>query len=76
MTERACFCEVTATTHRISWWGVLPGERVRRNRLMNGGDWGWDATCTCGWDSRTGGAIQERVREAVAAHKWDVAHGF
>lgn len=57
--------------HTIKWWGVDPAsrERIPRNRHMNGRDWGWDATCSCGWDSRTGGAIQERVREAIADHK-------
>lgn len=60
------------TGHSIRWWGVLPdGERVPRNRHMNGGDWGWDATCSCGWDSRSGGMIQERIREAIADHKLD-----
>jgi len=65
---------MTTTTHRITWWGVEPTDRsrVRRNQHMNGGDWGWDATCTCGWDSRTGGALQERIREAIADHRWDV----
>lgn len=65
------------TSHRITWYGVIPGyppERVRRNRHMAGGDWGWDATCDCGWDSRTGGAIQARIREDIERHKWDVAY--
>lgn len=65
--------------HRIRWFGVLPdGERVPRNRHMNGGDWGRDATCSCSWDSRTGGAIQERIREAIADHRsvaeWNATH--
>lgn len=55
--------------HRISWWGVAGGERVPRTGSMNTRGWGFDATCTCGWDSRTGGAIAPRIKEAVAAHR-------
>lgn len=38
--------------------------------------WGWDARCSCGWGSHTGGAIAPRIRDAIASHKWDVANGF
>lgn len=59
--------------HRVRWFGVIPGpgncERVPRNRMMNGRDWGWDATCSCGWETRTGGAIQQRIREAISEHR-------
>lgn len=48
--------------------------RVRRNARMNGRDWGWDATCSCGWDSRIGGGTQAAVRRAIGDHKWDVAY--
>jgi hypothetical protein len=62
--------------HTIRWYGIAEGESFPRNRYMRGGDWGWDVTCSCGWKSRTGGAIEARIREAVAEHKWDVANGF
>jgi hypothetical protein len=29
----------------------------------------WDAECSCGWGSHTGGAIRERVLEDVEDHK-------
>jgi hypothetical protein len=62
------------TGHRISWFGVVPGsgERVRRNRHMAGGDWGWDVVCSCGWETRTGGATQQSVRDAIYWHRFDV----
>lgn len=67
------------TTHTIRWFGVSDGERIPRNRHMNGRDWGWDAVCSCGFDTRTGGAIQERIREAIEEHRWNAeyceAHG-
>jgi hypothetical protein len=64
------------STHRVRWFGVDPSvpfghpeHLVPRNRHMNGRDWGWDVKCSCGWESRTGGAIEARVREAVEDHK-------
>ncbi len=30
-----------------------------------------DATCSCGWDSRTGGAVRAYVAHLVKAHKED-----
>lgn len=54
--------------HRIRWFGIASGERIPRNPSMNGRDWGWDVSCSCGWETRTGGAIQERIREAVQHH--------
>lgn len=57
-------------THKISFWATPgDGSRIRRNSSMPNSGWGWDATCSCGWDSKTGGAIMARVDEAVAAHK-------
>lgn len=59
--------------HVIRWYGILrDGERVPRNGHMKGGDWSWEAVCSCGWESRTGGAIQERIREYVGTHRYDV----
>jgi hypothetical protein len=36
---------------------------------MMRGTWGYDATCSCGWDSRTGGALRRYVADLVADHK-------
>jgi len=73
---------MTTSQHRISWWvlpfGLTAGERperIRHNARM-AGTWGWDATCTCGWDSRTGGATRASVERQVRDHKFDVEHGF
>lgn len=55
--------------HSIRWWAVVgDGERVRRTSGMK--DTGnWDATCSCGWDSRTGGVIMNEVDRMAQAHK-------
>lgn len=65
--------------HRIHWF-VYVGhgetrERIPRTSGMRG-LWDYDATCECGWDSRTGGAVRSYVEREVADHKWDVKHGY
>ena len=61
--------------HRIRWWVYAGGERIPREATMRG-QWGYDATCSCGWDSRTGGAVRSCIEREVHDHKWDVANGF
>ena len=39
------------------------------------GTWGWDATCSCGWQTRTGGAVRSSVLENVRDHK-RYEHGY
>lgn len=58
-------------SHKITWWVLAGDERIRRTSTMRGA-WGFDATCTCGWDSRTGGALKNAVQRSVDDHKWDV----
>lgn len=67
--------------HRIAWWvwafgppgaGLAPVKM--RHRATMRGTWGWDATCSCGWESRTGGATRGSIeRLGIARHMWDVA---
>lgn len=61
------------TDHRVRWFVVVDGERLPRQATMRG-TWGYDATCSCGWDSRTGGGTERHVRELVANHRWDTSH--
>lgn len=61
--------------HKIRWFVVLDGKRLPRQASMRGG-WGYDATCSCGWDSRTGGGTKRYITEKVADHKWAVANGY
>lgn len=58
----------TETAHRISWFVYAGGERIPRTASMRG-TWGYDATCTCGWDSQTGGATRSSVAYDVWFHK-------
>jgi hypothetical protein len=58
----------------IKWFAVLrDGSKMRNNKgfIHNA----WDVTCSCGWESKTGGAIKACVSRLVENHKWD-AHDY
>jgi hypothetical protein len=64
----------TVKAHRMTWWAIPFGRdpgRIRRNPSMRARDWGWDVTCSCGWESRTGGAIQSYVQSCIDDHRYD-----
>lgn len=66
-----------------------PGHRVRRYvYTAPGGDlipwessmrgfWpGYEAKCSCGWETRTGGAVKSYIDREVEDHKQDVESGI
>lgn len=58
--------------HRATWF-VYSGPYGEKERLQSGRRYygmGYDVTCSCGWESRTGGAIKPSVKEDHAAHIW------
>jgi hypothetical protein len=58
----------------IKWFAVdTNGNKFRNTKGFISG--GWDATCSCGWESRTGGAIKSYVISEVEAHKV-IAHNY
>ena len=66
--------------HKIKWWAVgtsMSGERYRIRRQasmsMASNNFGWEATCSCGWETHTGGAVPSYIRDAINNHKFDVA---
>lgn len=59
---------MTTTTHRIKWFVWAGGQRLRHTATMRG-TWGWDAECSCGWSTRTGGATRGYVKQEVWFHK-------
>lgn len=65
-----------AETHKVRWFVYAGGEKMPRESTMRGAWDGYDAECSCGWKSRTGGAVKRAVTDAVRSHKWDVANGF
>lgn len=60
---------MSASAHRIRWYVVVDGQRIPKTSAMRGTWPGYEATCSCGWDSRTGGALRRVVAEKVADHK-------
>jgi hypothetical protein len=67
-----------STKASIKWWAVYweDGKMMRIRRRSGQIGFGWDATCSCGWDSRTGGAVRRSVQESVLSHKIDHELGF
>lgn len=53
---------------QIKWFVWSMGQMLPHDSSMRG-NWGWDAKCSCGWETRTGGAIKSNVREKVELHK-------
>jgi len=53
---------------QIKWFAVFSdGSKMRNNQgfVHNA----WDVTCSCGWETKTGGAIKSSVQADVDSHK-------
>jgi hypothetical protein len=65
--------QLVPTTEKINIkWFVYGGNDFKNKiRYVSGmvGFRAWDATCSCGWESKTGGAIRASVLRDVDAHK-------
>lgn len=66
----------TATKPRIRWYVYTGGtddtgrrERIPRASTMRGWWPGYDAECSCGWATNTGGAIHAYIEREVWFHK-------
>lgn len=61
--------EPTVEKVTIKWFYVTPdGQKFRNIKGLI--SWAWDATCSCGWESSTGGAIKASVQRSVNDHKF------
>ncbi len=58
----------TDTKVTIKWFVYAGEEKMRYTSSMRG-TWGYDAECSCGWQTRTGGAVKRSVLEDVKWHK-------
>lgn len=63
---------MTATAHRATWWVYAGRDRIRHTAQMRG-TWDYDVTCSCGWDSATGGALRRYVAEKLDGHRREAA---
>jgi hypothetical protein len=74
----ASFPPEVMKAHRASWYvyawnGQGQYERLRHAAVMRGG-WGWDVECSCGWQTRTGGATRRSVEQDLWFHRWEVTN--
>lgn len=65
--------------HRMRWYvygGAYGSPLVKLPHAANmRGHWpGWDAECSCGWKSNTGGATRGTVKHEVWMHKFEANH--
>ncbi len=54
--------------HKITWYVWAGSEKIRRTSRMRG-TWGYDVTCSCGWETRTGGAVKRYITDEIYFHK-------
>jgi hypothetical protein len=61
--------------HRATWKWTTGGKWYTQPWGVSVKGIGFDLTCKCGWESRTGGAIKARVEEMHEQHifEWIVA---
>ncbi|MEQ7008364.1 hypothetical protein ABN028_19505 [Actinopolymorpha sp. B17G11] len=67
----------TLKAHRATWWVYVFDNDGRRTRIRKEarmrGSWpGYDVTCSCGWESRTGGATRRSVEDELWLHRYNV----
>lgn len=53
---------------KIEWFVYAGDEKIRHTSHMRG-EWGYDFKCSCGYQSRTGGAVLSYVKGLVQDHK-------
>ena len=53
----------------IKWFVYSMGEKLPRTAAMRGAWDGYDFECSCGYQSKTGGAIKACVTEMMEKHK-------
>jgi hypothetical protein len=59
---------------QIKWFVWTMGEKFPHTANMRG-NWGWDAQCSCGWETRSGGATKTCIENDVQIHKM-VEHDY
>lgn len=54
---------------QIKWFVWTCGEKFPKTSNMRG-EWGYDAQCSCGYETRTGGATRTCVQQMINDHKF------
>lgn len=55
-------------THKVSWFVYVDGKLIPRTAAMRG-TWGYEAQCSCGWATHTGGAVYRYINTEIRFHK-------
>jgi hypothetical protein len=66
----------TKRAHRATWFVYAggygtPTEKIRHTSQMRGSWAGYDVACSCGWESKTGGATKASVEDELFDHRHD-----
>lgn len=63
----------TMREHRARWFAYAGpyGERIPHTASMRLHGIGYDVECSCGWESRTGGATRKSVAGMLDDHRYD-----
>jgi hypothetical protein len=59
----------TMRAHRARWYVYSGGVKIPHAATMRGHWPGWDVTCSCGWETRTGGATRRSVQDYLDEHR-------
>jgi hypothetical protein len=54
---------------QIKWFYFVDGKKYRMVKGLIGVN-AWDATCSCGWESRVGGGVKSYLDQLVFEHKY------
>jgi hypothetical protein len=60
----------TMRAHRARWFVYSGGEKIPHTASMRGHWPGWDVTCSCGWETKTGGATKSYVSDELWIHRY------
>lgn len=60
--------DTASAQHAIRWYVYAGREKIRRTATMRG-QWSYDAECSCGWKTSTGGAVKRYIDDEVWMHK-------
>jgi hypothetical protein len=58
----------TEKSHQARWFVYAGSERIPHTSRMRG-QWGYDVECSCGWKTRTGGAVRSYVQTELDIHR-------
>jgi hypothetical protein len=63
--------KLVPTTEKVTikWFVYSMGTKLSRTSSMRGSWDGYDASCSCGWESKTGAGVKSWVTELVETHK-------